>query len=191
MGRVSSLLDKRQGQLTEESLRHLVQLLRATVSGVSPIVYSVVAATTEAESYTDRTLRLLVQNSTISGVRFGTALIEAIEEQFYRSWNDRLNWLSKGFGIDVSGREVHCTRTLADLRNAIVHGGGKMTSRQRTPVDAQVGLERRFGDIFMVRVEAGLLYYGSETALKAIEVAREYVVYLDRATRAQFPELQL
>ncbi|MGH7931090.1 MAG: hypothetical protein ACREQV_25235 [Candidatus Binatia bacterium] len=185
------MLDKRQGWLTETSLHQLVQLLRAATSGVTPIVHSVVAATTEAESYTDRALRLLVQNSTISGMRFGTALIGAVEDQFHRSWDDRLNWLSKGFGIDIGGHEVHSTRTLADLRNAIVHGGGKMTSRQRARVDSQVGLERRFADLFAVRVEGGVLHYGSETSFKAIEVAREYVVYLDRAAREQFPELKL
>jgi hypothetical protein len=176
------LIDRNQGWLAEQSLLQLVASLRAAVSQTVPIEHSVISAVTEAESYTDRVLAALVQASSI----------RSTENQFHRSWTDRLNWLKKReFHIATNVQEVHNLRTLGDLRNAIVHGGGRMTSQQRSRVERQVGLESRFVSLLDAHAEGGRLYLGSGTAIKSIAVARAYIGYIDREARLVFPKLTL
>lgn len=185
------MIDKNQGRLAEQSLLRLVASLRAVASQTAPTEHWVISAAIEAESYTDRILEALVEASSIRSVRFGSALISSVKDHLYRSWDDRLDWLMKGFNIATNNvREVSDVRTLADLRNALVHGGGRMTLRQRNRVESQVGLEARFMSLLNVCTEGGLLYLGSETAIKSIEIARGYIVYVDRTARLEFPSMR-
>lgn len=107
-------------------------------------------------------------------------MLTHLEDQFNQSWTARLRWLASGFGISLAGTEVDGDRaTLVEARNAIVHGGGKLTARQTRSVGDALDLQRRLRD----RMNAELVGHSlvlNELAIRwSLEVARAYVDALE------------
>lgn len=172
------------GRHTNATLQELGELLSATARGAMVPEYSVIAAATRVEGYTDRLLQSMVRASRVDQDPFGRALLSEVRDSMYSSWPERLRWLAT-FGVEVAGtRAWHDMDTLIDLRNALVHGGGQLTARQSRELPKLLALEARLDTTLSVRVEGLRLRLGVETPRLATLVAADFVRALDAAASA-------
>jgi hypothetical protein len=164
---------------SEVALRSLTSIERAMhARGAED--HALISICTVLEVYVDSSLQHLIEASGVGQLKFGRAMIMHLEDQFSQSWTARLRWLSNGFGISIAGSEVDGDRaTVIEARNALVHGGGKLTARQSRSATEALDLQRRLRD----RMSAELVGHSvviREPAVKwSLEVARAYIRMLD------------
>lgn len=178
------------GKLAEHRLAELSRLQRLSVFAGGDQVQAILAAATIAESYADEVIQVLVVSSGIDSTLFGRTLIRNSEESFFHNWDDRYNWLRDAFQVKISGsRPSQDLRALVELRNAILHGGGRLTKKQVRDVPRMVDLENQLLRVLRVQVEGGALRYVGATDALALRVARSFVLALDAAVRTEHPHL--
>lgn len=171
----------------EAALRSLSELeRRVTSQGAAD--HALISICTVLEVFVDSTLLSLIEASGVSNTRFGVALLRHLEDQLNQSWTSRLRWLSNGFGVSLAGTEIDSDRgTLVEARNALVHGGGKLTGRQvRNPAEA-LDLQRRLRDRMGVTVVGHSLDIGKPALDWSFKVARKYIRELDATVTRQPP----
>jgi hypothetical protein len=142
------------------------------------------------ESYVDDLLRALIAASGVDHTAFGAALLAEAGDGFHNSWKSRYGWLHRAFGVRVAGskerQEFDC---LVELRNALAHGGGGLSSRQQSNLVSMVGLEAQLEATLHVQAHGGQLRLTSESAVVAVLICRRFVLCLDRSTRSTYPSL--
>lgn len=168
------------GEEAHAARRSLSHLNRAVHHSPGTAEHSLISICAILEVYVDSSLQGLIKASGVAQQRFGQAMLTHLEDQFNQSWTARLRWLASGFGISLAGTEVDGDRaTLVEARNAIVHGGGKLTARQTRSVGDALDLQRRLRD----RMNAELVGHSlvlNELAIRwSLEVARAYVDALE------------
>lgn len=177
------------GRLAEARLRQLAVL--AADRRLAPVdqgqVVQTVVATVEA--FVDEVLRELIASSGYDSSAFGRAMLHELEDRIYQSWRERHGWLEKGFSISIaSSAAAQDLLAVVELRNALVHGFGKLTDRQSRDVPTLIRLEHRLQRVLDVRVERRKVNLASSTGMRAIEAARVYILALDaEARRKQLP----
>lgn len=183
------MADTDAGSNAEVALRSLSEIERR-VSSQGAADHALISICTVLEVFVDSTLLSLIEASGISSSRFGRALLGHLEDQLNQSWTSRLRWLSNGFNVSLAGTEIDGDRgTLVEARNALIHGGGKLTGRQvRNPADA-LDLQRRLRDRMGAIVVGHSLDIGKPALDWSFEVARRYIRALD-ATVSRLPASQ-
>ncbi len=174
------LLPPDVGRLAEARLRQLSVL--AADRGLAPVDQGQVVLTVVAtvEAYVDEVLRELIASSGYDYSAFGRAMLHELEDRIYQSWRERHGWLDKGFAISIAGSAAaQDLLAVVELRNAIVHGSGRLTDRQSRDVANLIKLEHRLQEVLDVRVENRTVNLASSTGIRAIEVARVYILALD------------
>lgn len=179
------------GWAAELVLGNLARLHEDVYSKDVPTQYVVITASSESESFTEKILSTLLESSVVNTNRLGSALIADNWSQFFQNWDARLKWLWRGFEIPNGTTQVQEVRTLVELRNSIVHGGGNLTRMQTGSLNKQLALEYRYRHQLDVTTEGGRLDFGSKTRIRAIEIAREFVFHIDNSARQRFPDVPL
>ncbi len=173
------------GALAETRLRQLAVLASQLPVRVDQQLGLVLEIHTIAEAYVDAILQALIAATEVDRTAFGRAMLAQLEDRIFASWKERHDWLAKGFGIRVQGTVKQDLLTIADLRNAIVHGNGRLTERQSRDIVRLVELENRLYEVLDVRTERREVYLGRATGEKSVAIARAYIQALDAEVRSQ------
>ncbi len=186
------MLRNNVGELTEARLRELAIISAGRARDFSQQEQVVLTVATLVEGYVDAILYALIAASGYDDTAFGRAMFAELEDRIFQSWPERHSWLSRGFGVSVStGTPVgQNLATLNQLRNALAHGGGRLTERQSRNVGELIGLEKRLRDLLAVEVDNRFLHLSRETGDRAIGIVREYILDLDRQVREQHPAVR-
>lgn len=144
------------------------------------------------EAYADGVLGRLIAQSGYDATTFGRAMLAELEDRIYQSWLERHAWLDKGFSVRVTGTPAaEGMQTVVDLRNALVHGNGKLTDRQSRDMAALIALEGRLWRALAVRTERGIVHCSSTTGVKAIGAGLAYIRALDAEVRLKQPQVPI
>ncbi len=178
------------GALAEERL-HALAALGGQLDGADA-GQIVLTTVTWTEAYVDALLRALIAQSGYKDVPFAEAMFADLEDRIFQSWPERHAWLNRGFGISIAAEKAYSdVATLIDLRNALVHGNGRLTERQCRDVNAMVGLEVRLRATYDVRVERRQLFLGPDTGGAAVLAVQAYILKLDAEARRLHPTAAL
>ena len=169
-------------QVSEDSLGQISGLARQIQTVRPPIAYTVVEVTTVAETFVDRLVAQMVESSGVGATPFGQALLEATREDMSRTWDARYGWLKRGFGLQAGGStQGQDLRTLVDLRNALVHGGGRLTDRQSSDLSKLIPLEKRLRELLAAEIEGRRVRFVGPTDWKAVGIVRAFILWADGA----------
>lgn len=165
-----------QAKLSEDALRAISELGSSSPSSQSVVI----GVATTVEIYIDHLLATFIRESGVQTSRFGSALVAETSDSMRQSWANRLKWLRDGFGLDLAGTSVQNEmQTVIDLRNALLHGDGKLTPHQTRSLNKQLALERQLEKVLAVVSEAKRLRLTTATAGRSKSIAREYIIYID------------
>lgn len=144
------------------------------------------ALATSVEVHVSRIVGRLIVLSSESSSKFGSALIDDVGDRFVRTWHDRMSWLNRGFDLQISGGKGYQDfDALVQLRNAVVHGDGRLTESQTRTLDSLLKLQDKMQRVLRVQT-AGRLQYDSASAALMVNVVREFVVVFDAAVLEKF-----
>lgn len=150
----------------------------------------VVASATAVEAHFNRVLESLVDTSGIRASKFGGALLDEIADDIYKTWDSRLRWFNRGFGIVIAGDLVMQNYlSLVDLRNALVHGQGELTSLQQRNFLKLLSLKDRLRRILGVDFRGPVIVMNDSLQTKAGHICREVTMHVDAAVLAAYPSL--
>lgn len=175
----------------EKALRELASLIWVSRNDGHPTAQVVLNCVSTCEVYVDQALWGLVDSSGVRDLQLGRYLIR--EHYIYAlSWPGRFDLLGKGFGLHLRGeRPGQEFSTLLELRNALAHGKGSLTSVQRQKPLKQLELQAQLTQKLDVQVQSGTLFVGDETRRRAISIARAYICALDKRVRSEYPDIDL
>ncbi len=178
------------GTLAEERLRQLIALYVEASRSTNLSEYTVLGAATVAEGYIGSTLGALIAASGYDGTAFGRAMYAELEDRIHQSWSERHSWLNRAFSVNIIGTTAcQDLLILVELRNALVHGGGRLTYRQSREIGGLIGLEKQLHSRLGVQADGRTLTLLPQTAVRAVEIARAYILTLDAEIRQQHPDL--
>lgn len=181
-------LSKEIGSAAEETLRRLGSLMQRASQDAAEARNVVIHVVSVVEPYVDRVLRGLVNASGMRETPLGRAMLAELQGEMVRSWEARLRWLRDGFEIPIAGTKPgQDFQTLLELRNALIHGDGGFTARQSADVPSLLELERRIRDLLNVEATRYGFVFGPKAAERALRIAREFVLAMDSASRAEHP----
>jgi hypothetical protein len=152
----------------------------------SQVVTSIVTA---VEVHVSSVLDRLLSTSEIVKDKLGAALLAQVGDDMQRSWDSRADWLKNGFGLQVKVDDSYGDFNLVvEVRNAVVHGGGRLTVFQTRGIDKTVALRRDLDN--RLDVDAGAdLRFGPQSIDKMVEAVRNYVTFFDGHVLSKYPEL--
>ncbi|MFE6735980.1 hypothetical protein [Microbacterium sp. NPDC057650] len=144
--------------------------------------YAVLRVSSIAEVYVDELLNELTSRYLKGTSDFEISVADMVSTQFRQSWPERRKWLSNSFGISLAGTAIEQDFQLViDLRNAIAHGGGRMTFNQRKDLSKQLALQdslmRRLG----TDCDGDRIVCTATTITSAIHITSQYIRELDAA----------
>ncbi|WP_123798266.1 hypothetical protein [Amycolatopsis keratiniphila] len=177
----------RRAELSLQRIGHLAYVAKA--SSEMPIGALSLAIATEVETFTDHLLEDLIELSSLKSTGFGAQLVKSVGSQFYQSWPERKKWL-KSFGVWVSPDREQELFSLADLRNSMAHGAGRLTKFQKREFSSQMSLESNLHKNLDFIVEGGQLHSGYKSMDYIVRVGRAYLTELDDKSCAKFPALR-
>lgn len=180
------------GRLTEQSLVRLTTLVKSVDRGQTDVSDVVIRSVSIVESYFEDVLRALIAHSGIDEIPFALAMRDELEDAMFRSWDERFKWMRLGFGVSVSGATNQQEfMTLVDLRNALVHGSGRLTPRQSRGVALLVEIEHRLCRVLDVEIGVHGLLLKPTTGVRAIAITRSFILEVDHAVRESHPSVRL
>lgn len=175
-------------RLTESGERCLLRLCELPSLGL-PTAQLITVIGTVVEGHVSRILARLVVLSDVDSTQFGQLLLEKQLDSMNDSWPKRNEWLRAGFDIDHASHAPHQDfQVLVQARNAVVHGDGSLTDRQRKD-GLQKFLARR--DAFRQKLDItlrGHLRYGGDSADRAMQIARAFVADFDARVIKEHPQ---
>lgn len=90
------------------------------------------------EAFVDGTSSVLFQAELAGASAVASSLLEQAEAAAVKGWPDREEAFRKYFGTPLTARDRHVElKKLTDVRNAIAHGVGQLTPRQRNAATRQ------------------------------------------------------
>ena len=155
-----------------------------SVAGADARTYfdSVVNAVSVTEVYVDGLLGALVNAEVAKENQYVRALREDLGEKMFTTWSSRLGWLGRAFEVSIAGSDAQQEMfTVIEVRNAVVHGHGKLTRRQSATLQGVLDLERAFWDVCKVNVSGGVLSATDRTAAVVASVSARFIRQLDAA----------
>jgi hypothetical protein len=171
-------------------MRQLAELLMALENGIASSEWIIVSCATNVESHINRLLEALVITNSIPESKLMSSLILEIGDDFYRTWESRLRWLNRAFGITVSGNvEIQEYLLVAELRNALIHGKGELTPSQVRSLPKLLALKRDMSRVLGVVFNGVEMFLDRNVAVKSLELARRFVFHVDTNVLATHPTL--
>ncbi|MFH8756241.1 hypothetical protein [Streptomyces atroolivaceus] len=150
-------------------------------STVSP-EWILVDAVTAVEVHVDHSVETLVVASGISSIPVGGHFLSRYAEEMSRTWDARYEWLADGFGIKIKGEKFQQEfQALVECRNAVVHGSGHLTRRQRSNFGKFIQLRKQLESVLGVRVHGTEIVFSTNSAQNALRVASDFVHAFDHA----------
>ena len=132
------------------------------------------------EVYVDDLLDSLAARHLAGESDFAISVSELVTAQLHQNWPQRRLWLRQSFGVSLDGTvEDQDFSLLVELRNAIAHGGGRLTFLQRKTLAAQLTMQDRFTRRLGVHCDGVHVACTEATSSLAIRVASDYVRSLD------------
>lgn len=143
--------------------------------------YAILRVSSIAEVYVDELLEALSSRHLSDTTTFERAVADLVGTQLRQSWSERRKWLNT-FGVALSGQSVSQDFDLVvDLRNAIAHGGGRITHLQRKSLAKQLSLLADFERKLGAHADGDRVTCTEATVQKAIKIVSQYVCALDDA----------
>lgn len=140
-----------------------------------------------AEIYVDEVLERLASRFLDGETTFQRSVAQVIRGQLHQSWPQRHSWLRESFGIAVDqDKTLGDFNLLIELRNALAHGGGRLTFMQRKSLPAQLGLEKDLTSRLGVHCDGERILCSAATRTAAIQAASLYVRELDAKAMQRF-----
>ncbi len=140
----------------------------------------------------DRLFARLVDQSAVPESMLGAALLAVHQKSLTDSWSSRFEWLSKGFGIPMSGtRQAQAMRQLVELRNAIVHGSMALTDRQMADIRKMIELKRSLLSTLDVHCVGRAVRLGEQTLRRTMQTSVDFVTELDRLALRSYPRIEV
>jgi hypothetical protein len=175
------------GELTSSGEGCLTTLSRLSLrigqAAVAP-EWVIVDAVTAVEVHVDKAIAALVAESEVSDNNLGSALLGKYGEDMTKNWPARYEWLADGFGLKIKGQDfVRDFDVAIDCRNAIVHGSGQITKKQRSNFNRFTDLRRRLRDVLSVDVYGIQLVFSGSSAKKSLSVSSAFIYGFDRALK--------
>ena len=175
----------------ERCLGRLADIALLDSDNASP-EWMIISSITSVEEHTNHLLTSLIESSGVDSHPFGIALLTERIDDIYRTWESRLAWLKAGFNIAIAGdREIQEFICLVDLRNALVHGNGELTTVQTRRFDKMLELRRRLASLLGVEFDGLRVILNKQVASRSIAIARVAVLYLDSVVLEAFPTLSV
>lgn len=181
--------------LTRSGIRCLEELAQIALLAHGARVateWIIVTCSTCVEAHFDRMINLLIETSQVEDNRLAKSLLAESYDDIFRSWDSRLRWLDKGFGVAVAGdRPVQDYRALVELRNAVVHGQGNLTALQQRNFSKLLVLKRRLTNLLDVHFAGPKILLPTGIESNIIEICRSVTVCLDSAVLALYPGINV
>jgi hypothetical protein len=191
MGSGSTALDP--SRLTRSGVRcleELVQIALLAYEARAASEWLIVTCVTCIEAHLDRIIDLLISASDLEDSKFGGFLLSGGYDEIFRNWETRLKCLDKGFGISIAGdRPMQDCRTLVELRHAIVHGQGNLTTFQQANFVRLLDLKRKLTRLLDVQFSGLKILLPADMGPRVSEICRSAAISLDRAVLAQYPSI--
>jgi hypothetical protein len=179
--------------LTTSGESCLTSLSRLYLLSSEPTVspeWILVDAVTAVEVHVDRTIEALVADSGISSLPIGGAFLSRYAEEMSRTWDARYEWLADGFEVKMRGEKAQQDfQVLVECRNAIVHGSGHLTRRQRSSLGKFIQLRKQLKSVLDIDVHGTAIVFSRNSARVSLRVASSFVQGFDR-TVLESPQLQ-
>jgi hypothetical protein len=171
-------------------LEELVYIATLAFEGKISTEWVVVASATAVETHFNRVLESLVDISGIRVNKFGDALLEEIADDIYKSWESRLRWLNRGFGVAIAGDLVMQNYlSLVDLRNALVHGQGELTPLQQRNIVKLLSMKDRLRRTLGIDFRGPAIVMNDSVQKRVVHICREVTMHVDRSVLAAHPSL--
>lgn len=150
----------------------------------------IVLIATLGETYLSEMLAALVALEDGSRSRMYESLLDDVRDSMHGSWPSRFDWLSRGFGLSISGeKEVQDFTCCVELRNLIVHGNGHLTRMQTKHFGKSIDLRRKLERVMNVTFQGNSVFVDERSSSAGILVARSFVGRVDRIILADYPAL--
>lgn len=147
---------------------------------------AIISAIATVEAHVDATVKLLTDMDRQTRSKLGNYLVDQYESDFSRNWKSRQSVLRDGFGVFVeSERVAQDLKIVVDVRNALMHGDGKLTDLQSAKWRTVVTLRRDMARRLDIELQGRRLVIGEGSAKKACSILIEYVLQLERSIYTQ------
>ncbi|MUN64460.1 hypothetical protein GMA12_15140 [Kocuria sediminis] len=172
-------IDAAVASMTEATIRSLHRLEPAEAADVAG---QIISAASLAEALVGKSIDLLVDESGIKSTRLGRRLIQDSAESYHQTWDGRYGILRDAFGVQLAGnREAQRLNVVVDVRNAIVHGEGQLTSRQTKKLTNVLSMRRQINEVLESEVQGKKIVLSPTAGRCAIRVASDYALAFDAA----------
>lgn len=168
--------------LTEDTIRALNRVSSRWKNDVSG---QIVAVSSRVEALADRFIDLLIRESGVDSTQLGKSLLQEYGDSFHQSWPARNKILKGGFGIKAASMPVWQNMELViEVRNAIVHGDGSLTSRQAKDPASLITMRKRMAKLLRSDIQGRSVRLSDEAGVLSAEIAIKYATSLDEVVSA-------
>lgn len=176
-------------KVTAHGERALRAIARLQLSAESP-ERTIVLLATVAEEHVATILRALVAMDSDKRTRLYQHLLDDVDDSMYRSWDSMYKWFKAGFELSMAGaKEAQEFDALVDLRNAIVHGNGRLTRFQTQKFAQSIGIRQSLSRLLDVSFSGNDVVLGVRTVSLACSTARRFVAYFDAKVLSTYPAM--
>ena len=150
-----------------------------------PLEYFIVRTATLVEAHVDRLLDIHTANAWAPATAIEDYAAGELRTQMHQSWPSRKTWLKQAFAISFAGTaEDNQFSLLVELRNALVHGAGRITDLQSKALPSRLSLEKALISTFKINIVDGAVRATPESSATVLRVARSYLIRLDLESRS-------
>ncbi len=162
-----------------------VRRLSALLEGSTPNSSAFTAAVAITEAHVDATIQLLLDRSDARNSQLGAFLIDRSTASLRQTWSARQELLRDGFGVVVTPQSlVQQLSLIVDVRNALAHGDGSLTSVQTTSWSKANELRRSLARTLQIFVEGRIITFTPKSVETAVKMLIDYVIGLDLVVSA-------
>lgn len=175
------MIPKRISAEAEANLRRVAELASISAHKPHELRQIVLGSAAVMEAYVDSVNQIAANRVGFTHPRLGSALISEVQTDLSRNWSRRTHWFEKAMGVQLAGQKVYQdAMVLVDLRNAIAHGSGGLSSNQARGRNGGRRLLKTFNSVLDVGVSHnGELILSPQTASRAVGMTRDLILVLD------------
>ncbi|WP_371795619.1 hypothetical protein [Streptomyces sp. NBC_01718] len=149
----------------------------------------VISCATLIEAHVDGVIKQLFASDPAMQQPLTKTLHEEVEDSIYRTWESRRKWLTSAFDISIAGdRPWQEFEAVVALRNALVHGDGRLTDLQISKPKDLFALTEKLTRVLGVKMDGREVHLPPEVALKSAIISKEYLLHFDAALLGAHPE---
>lgn len=173
-----NLLDR----LSEVSLEceQVIKSIVISSQDLSPelLVLSVVP---QVETYLDMRISELLDDYAARTDQLGVFLLKRYGTEYEKTWRNRRDIMDKAFAMEVSNTpESEQFQLLLELRNALMHGAGKFTSRQRSNWTQHLKLQSDLHKSLNLQIEGNRFYIPEDSSDTIRSIATNYLLLTEQ-----------